>query len=203
MTAVSETTARATPVRTLPALLTPAEVAGLGDRVRLVDVRTPGEFESQHLAGSYNVPLDTLAEHLSELRGLDGSRAMVLVCQSGGRARKAADALCAAGLVNVSVMDGGVNGWLAAGREVVRLKPRMSLERQVRIAAGFLAALGGFLALFVDTRFAALPVVVGSGLVFAGITDTCAMGMLIAKAPWNRAATRDVADVVRQMAAEG
>lgn len=203
MTTLAETPVTATPVRTLPTLLTPADVAQLGDRVRLVDVRTPGEFESQHLAGSYNVPLDTLAEHTTELRGLDGGRPMVLVCQSGGRARKAADALSAAGLVNVSVMDGGVNGWVAVGRDVVRLKPRMSLERQVRIAAGFLAALGGFLALFVDARFAALPAFVGSGLVFAGITDTCAMGMLIARAPWNRAATRDVAGIVRQMAAEG
>ncbi len=192
------------PAGPLPSILTPADVAQLGGRVRLLDVRTPGEFESQHLAGSYNVPLDTLAEHAAELRGLEGGRPLVLVCQSGARARRAADALAAAGLTHVSVMDGGVNGWLAAGRDVVRGKPRMSLERQVRIVAGAIAATGGFLALFVNPLFAALSAFVGSGLVFAGVTDTCMMGMLLAKMPWNRAAVAcDVPAVVRQLAAEG
>ena len=113
----------------------------------------------------------------------------MLVCRSGQRARKAEEALKAAGMTNLHVLDGGMTAWAAAGQPVRRGAPRMSLERQVRIAAGALAATGGFLALFVNPLFAAIPAFVGSGLVFAGVTDTCAMGMLIARLPYNRPAS--------------
>ena len=126
---------------------------------------------------------------------------MVLVCRSGQRARKAEGALLEAGLSNLYVLDGGMLAWGAAGLPVHRGAPRMSLERQVRIAAGTLAATGGFLALFADPLFAAVPAFVGSGLVFAGVTDTCLMGMLIAKLPYNRPASCDVPAMVRALTA--
>ena len=165
---------------------------------RLLDVRTPGEFEAEHIEGAYNVPLDALAEHGPEIRaGVAGP--VVLVCRSGQRARRAEEALTAAGMDDLYVLDGGMSAWTAAARPVRRGAPRMSLERQVRIAAGAMAAAGGFLALFVNPLFAALPAFVGSGLVFAGVTDTCAMGMLIARLPYNRAASCDVPAMVRAL----
>ena len=176
-------------------VLAPAELARLlrdHPETRLLDVRTPGEFEAEHIAGAYNVPLDTLGEHGPAIRA-GVAEPVVLVCRSGQRARKAEEALKAAGMTNLHVLDGGVTGWTAAGLPVRRGEPRMSLERQVRIAAGALAATGGFLALFVNPLFAAIPAFVGSGLVFAGVTDTCAMGLLIAKLPYNRPASCDVA----------
>ncbi len=166
--------------------------------IRLLDVRTPGEHESAHIRGSYNVPLDTLGEHGPEIRsGVHGP--VVLVCQSGQRARKAEEALRAAGLPELHVLDGGVSGWLAAGKPVVRGAPRLSLERQVRIAAGTLAAAGGVLALAVHPLFALLSAAVGGGLVFAGLTDTCAMAMLLSRLPYNRPATCDVGVMVRAL----
>jgi len=187
----------------LHAVITPAELLQLRlDRpeTRLLDVRTPGEFEAEHIVGAYNVPLDTLGEHGAEIRA-NVSDPVVLVCRSGQRARKAEEALKAAGMNNLHVLDGGMNGWATAGHPVRRGAPRMSLERQVRIAAGLLAATGGWLALFVNPLFAAIPAFVGTGLVFAGVTDTCAMGMLIAKLPYNRPASCDVPSVVRALAA--
>jgi len=62
----------------------------------------------------------------------------------------------------------------------------MSLERQVRIAAGSLVLTGVLLSRFVHPYWIGLSGFVGAGLIFAGITDSCAMGMLIAKMPWNR-----------------
>src|SRR5690606_3352512 len=167
---------------------------------RLLDVRTPGEFEAEHIEGAYNVPLDTLGEHGPEIRA-GVAAPVVLVCRSGQRARKAEEALQAAGMDNLYVLDGGMTAWGGAGQPVHRGAPRMSLERQVRIAAGALAATGGFLALFVNPLFAAIPTFVGSGLVFAGVTDTCAMGMLIAKLPYNRPARCDVSAMVRALTA--
>jgi rhodanese-related sulfurtransferase len=168
-------------------------------RVRVLDVRTPGEFESAHIRGAYNVPLDTLGEHAAEIRA-SVADPVVLVCQSGARARRADEALRAAGMPNLHVLDGGLNGWIAAERPVERPRPRMSLERQVRVAAGSLVATGAILALAVNPLFAFLPAFVGSGLVFAGVTDTCAMGMVLARLPHNRPASCDVDAMVRALA---
>lgn len=182
-------------------ILSPAEVQALLDQrpeTRLLDVRTPGEFEAQHIPGAYNVPLDTLGEHGPEIRAAVAAP-VVLVCRSGQRARRAEAALRTAGMENLYVLDGGMNAWIAARLPVREGTPRLSLERQVRIAAGSLAAAGGLLALFVNPLFAAIPAFVGSGLVFAGITDTCAMGMLLAKLPYNRPPSCDVGAMVRAL----
>lgn len=183
-------------------VLNPTELVRLRaerPETRLLDVRTPGEFEAEHIAGAYNVPLDTLGEHGPEIRA-GVAAPVVLICRSGQRARKAEEALEAAGMTNLYVLDGGMNAWGTAGQPVNRGAPRMSLERQVRIAAGTLVASGSFLALFVNPLFAAIPAFVGSGLVFAGVTDTCAMGMLIARLPYNRPASCDVPAMVRAIA---
>jgi rhodanese-related sulfurtransferase len=166
--------------------------------VRLLDVRTPGEYETVHIRGAYNVPLDTLPEHAEEIRAAV-YEPVVLICQSGSRARKAEEALKAAGMPNLHVLDGGVNGWVADGRPVERGAERLSLERQVRIAAGTLAALGGLLALVLNPLFALLPLFVGSGLVFAGVTDTCGMALVLSRLPYNRPATCDVEAMVRAL----
>jgi rhodanese-related sulfurtransferase len=178
----------------IPAALTAAELAQLlreRSDVRMLDVRTPGEYESAHIPGSYNVPLDTLGEHAAEIRATV-NEPVVLVCRSGARARQAEEVLQGCTMKNVHVLVGGMNGWAEAGYTVNRGAERISLERQVRIAAGALAAAGGVLALTVSPLWALLPAGVGSGLVFAGVTDTCGMAMLLAKLPYNRAASCDV-----------
>ena len=164
---------------------------------RLLDVRTPSEFENRHIAGAYNVPLDQLPEHAHELRTAPG--AVVLICQSGQRAQKAEALLRSSGMANIRVLDGGMNAWLAAGYPMRRLRARVSLERQVRMVAGTLVAAGSIAALTVSPWFALLPAFVGSGLLFAGATDTCTMGMLLARLPYNRAtASCDTETIVRQ-----
>jgi rhodanese-related sulfurtransferase len=185
----------------LPPVLTPTELTALlqeRPETRLLDVRTPGEFEAEHIAGAYNVPLDTLGEHGTEIRAAVADP-VVLICRSGQRARRAEQALKGAGMDNLHVLDGGMAAWTGAGYPVQRAAPRMSLERQVRVAAGALAAVGGFLALFVNPLFAVLPAFVGAGLVIAGATDTCTMGMLLAKLPFNQPASCDVSAMVRAL----
>ena len=166
--------------------------------IRLLDVRTPGEYESAHIRGAYNVPLDTLGEHGPELRATV-TEPVVLVCQSGQRARKAEDALKSAGMPNLHVLDGGVNGWVAAGNPVVRGAARISLERQVRILAGALAATGALLGLLFNPLFAIVPAMVGLGLVFAGVTDRCGMALLLSRLAYNRPATCDVGEMVQAL----
>ncbi len=187
----------------IPGIVAAPELAQLMQArpdLRLLDVRTPGEFETAHIRGAYNVPLDLLGEHGNEIRAAV-TEPVVLVCQSGQRATRAEAALASAGMPNLHVLGGGVNGWLAAGLPVVRGAARISLERQVRIGAGALVALGALLALTINPLFAFLPLFVGSGLVFAGVSDICAMGMLLARLPYNRPATCDVGAMVRALGA--
>ncbi|MCH9768846.1 MAG: rhodanese-like domain-containing protein, partial [Actinomycetia bacterium] len=102
---------------------------------RVLDVRTPGEFETAHIAGSYNVPLDLLREHREEItQHLDED--VVLVCRSGQRAAQAEETLRDVGLPNVHILDGGISAWEANGFAVNRGAQRWDLERQVRLVAG-------------------------------------------------------------------
>jgi rhodanese-related sulfurtransferase len=110
-----------------------------------------------------------------------------LLCRSGQRAAKAAQRLAGAGFLQPVVVEGGTLAWIEAGLPVDRSPVKViSLERQVRIAAGTIVFAGVLLAKFVDARFIWLSGFVGVGLVFAGITDFCGMGLVIAKMPWNK-----------------
>ena len=163
-----------------------AKLDGQGN-VDLIDVRTPVEFREVRALIARNVPLDSLDPH-AVMKERNGTAAdpLYVICRSGSRAGKACQQFIDAGYTNVVNVDGGTQAWDEAGLPVVRGKTTMSLERQVRIAAGFLVLLGAVLGFFVHPFFIGLSAFVGAGLMFAGITDTCAMGMLIAKMPWNQ-----------------
>jgi rhodanese-related sulfurtransferase len=164
-----------------------AELRSSGQSVELVDVRTPVEFREVHVGFAQNVPLDRLDPlALKAQRGSAGP--LYVICRSGNRGRQACEKLAAAGL-NVVNVEGGTLAWEAAGLPVNRGKKAISLERQVRIVAGFLVLLGAVLALTVHPYFAGLSAFIGAGLMFAGITDTCGMGMLLARMPWNQVNT--------------
>ncbi len=149
-----------------------------------LDVRTPLEFEEAHIEGSVLMPLGNLnAEEVKRLAA--GKSACLLICRSGNRARQAAEKLKSSGLPSLQVLTGGVLAWDAAGLPLNRGSKSISLERQVRIASGALVFMGAVLGYFVNPVWIALPGFVGAGLVFAGITDTCGMGMLMSLMPWN------------------
>jgi hypothetical protein len=71
---------------------------------------------------------------------------------------------------------------------VATSKVRWSLERQVRLGAGLLILTGAALAALLHPYWILLSGFAGLGLTFAGLTDFCPMGLLLAKMPWNRAA---------------
>ena len=151
-------------------------------RARIVDVRTPAEFGEVHIAGSELMPLDRL--EADRLKG--GDKECVIVCRSGKRAAQAKEKLEAAGCERIKVLEGGVQAWEQAGLPVNRGKAAVSLERQVRIAAGLMVLLGVGLGTWVHPACYGIAAFVGAGLTFAGITDWCGMGMLLARAPWNQ-----------------
>jgi rhodanese-related sulfurtransferase len=150
----------------------------------MLDVRTPAEFEEAHIEGSVLHPLSELdAGEVARLSA--GKDECVLICRSGNRARQAAEKLKGSGITSIKVLEGGVQAWEALGLPLNRGRSVMSLERQVRIGAGGLVFIGALLGYFVHPAWIALSAFVGAGLVFAGITNTCGMGLLIARMPWN------------------
>ncbi|MFZ3453691.1 rhodanese-like domain-containing protein [Arthrobacter sp. 7Tela_A1] len=151
----------------------------------VLDVRSAAEFETLHIRGSYNVPLPLLSEHTDALAQRLGKR-VVLVCQSGTRAEQARTRLGGAGVGSAHVLVGGVPAFAAANGDVVRGQQRWDLERQVRMVAGSAVVLGLAGGRFVSPKLRLLAGGIGAGLTFSAATNSCAMGMVLARMPWNR-----------------
>lgn len=168
---------------------------------RLLDVRTPAEFTTAHIPGSYNVPLDLLREHREEL-GAHLDDDVVLVCRSGARAGQAEEVLASttATLPQLHVLTGGVTAWEAAGAPLVRGEQRWELERQVRLVAGSIVLLAVLLSTVLPwAKWVAAAL--GAGLTFAALTNSCAMGMLLSTLPYNRRTGPSLEDVLTDLAA--
>lgn len=176
------------------------QLVGRADTL-VLDVRTPGEFETSHIAGAVNIPVDRLDAHLREIVARAGGT-MLLVCQSGGRAEQAADKLVRTGKQDLILLEGGMNAWQAAGAPLERGEvQRWSLERQVRLVAGSIVFISVLLGIwFPGAQFVAGAV--GFGLVFAAVTNTCMMGMLLAKLPYNRGPGCDIDQALARLGAQ-
>ena len=165
--------------------------------LRIIDVRTGGEFETMHIPGSFNVPLDTLDEHTADLADLE--HPIVLVCQSGARASKAHGTLTGAGKQRLHLLEGGIASWESSGADVVRgTSETWAMDRQVRLAAGSIALLGILTSVFVP-KAKWLAGGVASGLVFSAVTNTCAMGTALGKLPYNRSDSCDIDAVLDEI----
>lgn len=164
-----------------------AELCQGNKQIDLIDVRTPIEFRELHLANAVNVPLDALDPSEVMRTRADGKEGPIyLICRSGSRGRQACEKFLAAGYANVINVEGGTMACAELGLPVIRGQKTISLERQVRIAAGSLVLIGAVLSWVVHPAFIGLSAFVGAGLVFAGVTDTCGMGLMLARMPWNR-----------------
>lgn len=155
-----------------------------GSPISVIDVRTPVEFREIHVPFSVNVPLDRISS--KTVTAAARKSPVYLMCRTGRRAEEASRTLEKQGFENITLLKGGIEELDAAGFELVRGKKAVSIERQVRIAAGSLVMTGTLLGALVHPGFLVIPVFVGGGLTFAGFTDTCAMGMMLARMPWNR-----------------
>ena len=164
------------------------QLIATGRPAELLDVRTPAEFAAAHVPGAKLVPLDELdcAAFLKQRGAAD--QPIYVLCQSGSRARRAVEQFQHAGFDGCVLVEGGTQAWLDAGLPVKRGESKvLPLMRQVQIAVGFVSAVGAALALGIDPRFALIPLVMGCGLLFAGVTGFCGLALLLAKMPWNKA----------------
>ncbi|MCC0177227.1 rhodanese-like domain-containing protein [Waterburya agarophytonicola K14] len=155
----------------------------------LIDVREPGEFAAEHIA---EAKLMSLSQFDPTVIPQDNNRKIVLQCQSGTRSAQAAQKMFETGFNEVFHLRGGLPTWKAAGYPtVVNKNAPISMFRQVQIVAGSLVFLGTVLGTLVSPWFLIISGFVGAGLVFAGVTNTCAMAMLLAKLPYNQKAVNN------------
>ncbi|WP_404321288.1 rhodanese-like domain-containing protein [Arthrobacter luteolus] len=180
--AATAETAKTIDPQTFKALL------GENPNLTVIDVRNPAEFESAHIPGSHNIPLPLLSAHTVELAArLDDG--VVLLCQSGVRAKQAHERLAAAGLRGGQVLTGSVADVEKAGGSVARGRQVWDMERQVRFAAGSLVGLGLLAGRVASPKFRVLAGGISGGLVFSALSNTCAMGKALAYLPWNQGAS--------------
>lgn len=150
----------------------------------MIDVREYPEFAAGHIDGSRLVPLGSLGEASS---GWDRATPITLVCKSGRRSEQARQQLAALGFSSLTVLEGGIDAWRAAGKPLILVERRpWSMERQVRTTAGSLVLAALALAHFLSLYFLWGAAFIGAGLVFAGVSDTCMMASILGRLPWNR-----------------
>ena len=166
------------------------DLAQLGEcKAVRIDVRSASEYASGHIPGAMNIPLQQIEKRVADL---SADRPIALICQMGQRAHVAATLLqpCRTELL---VVEGGTKAWRNAGPPLVSsVTARWSLERQVRLIAGLLVLSGSVLAALVSPYWLIVPAFIGCGLSFAGATDICPMGLLLARLPWNHESRCDL-----------
>jgi rhodanese-related sulfurtransferase len=176
----------------LPDRIHPAHLAALlekGGRALLLDVRSPAEYDAQHVTGSVLQPLDTLDP--AEWASKPNSSPLYLLCQSGGRASRAAALLAKQG-VACCVVEGGLEAWAASGLPVEKASSGvLPLMRQVQLVIGLVSGAGAALAIWKHPLFALIPLFTSAGLVFAGATGYCGLALLLARMPWNQRRATD------------
>ncbi len=148
----------------------------------LLDVRSPIEFETEHIPNSINVPLSELEARCEEV---PRQGQLVVICRSGKRAERGAYALSGKGF-QPKVLEGGLVAWRKAGLPVNEGKKRLPIERQIQLLVGIGVLTGVLLAVFVNPWFLIIPGFFGAGLTFAGLSGTCALAIMLGKAPWNK-----------------
>jgi rhodanese-related sulfurtransferase len=154
------------------------------EKVQLVDVREAVEYHIENVAGFILAPLSQFSDSMKKI---DGTQHAYIMCKSGSRAAEFGEKLKKAGYDNFSIVEGGITAWINSGYDSIKSTSKVwSLERQVRVSAGFLICLGAILSIVLHTHLIFISVFVGVGLMFSGITDTCGMALMLAKMPWNK-----------------
>lgn len=191
-----------TPIDVMDAAALKKLLASDESGVAVLDVRTPAEFESVHIPGSYNLPLELVAEHAHDVTRKLGKQ-IVLVCQSGVRAGQARQRLVDIDIEAGSVLEGGIAAYEKSGGTVVRGTRRWAMDRQVRMSAGSLVLLGFVASKLIHPKLGYLSAAIGAGLTYSAASNSCAMASLLSKMPWNQGSTAAKTNPLAQIPSAG
>ncbi len=151
-------------------------------RVKLIDIRTPGEYINEHIKGAINKTLDELNSYV-----FSEDEVVVFHCQSGNRTLQAEGFFAQLPFKKVYILKGGINAWKKANLQtIIKTKAPFPIMRQVQIIVGFMVILGIMLSYTVSPWFNILSAFFGAGLLFAGLSGTCALANVLMFLPFNK-----------------
>ena len=149
---------------------------------RVVDVREPDEYTRESISGAVLYPLSVAAKNPLP----PSDKLTVFLCRSGRRTEGNAALLSERAGGNAAQMEGGMMAWVKAGLPVERAsRTPLPLQHQIQIGAGSIVLLG-LLLHFIWPAALWLTALAGAGLLFAGLTGFCGLGILLSKMPWNK-----------------
>jgi rhodanese-related sulfurtransferase len=150
----------------------------------LVDIRGPDEFAREFIAGARNIPLPQITNAAVG----QGHSTVIFQCKTGMRTGANAVALAQAAQCEAYILNGGIDAWKSTGLPVTVNKSQpIEMVRQMQIVAGSLSLLGIVLGFGFHPAFYAISGAIGAGLLFSGISGTCAMIHVLKLMPWNHA----------------
>ena len=165
--------------------ISPAETQKMlwDNKARLVDVREADELAAVRIAGAEAAPLSVIS--WMKLSPATAELPIIFTCNSGNRTSKNSDLLQQLAAGPAWQMEGGVSSWAKQGLPIETSPQPLPIFRQIQIGAGGLV-LVGVLGSLVWPSMLLLSAFVGAGLIFAGVTGFCGLGLLLAAMPWNK-----------------
>jgi Rhodanese-related sulfurtransferase len=147
----------------------------------LIDVRESDEFARMRIAGAHLMPISVLG-CLPEDENKE--RPVVFFCRSGRRTTVCEALLDSRGHARTYIMEGGILAWKTAGLPLVEERLSPPIQRQIQLGAGGMVLLLVLLGMIFPSILW-LAALVGLGLMVAGITGFCGLGLLLQRMPWN------------------
>lgn len=171
-----------TTVGQLPRITPSKAMAKIREGALVVDIRSQAEYRGGHIGGALSLPPERQRDKLPD----DTASCLIFYCLSGKRTAGAETILSALGQGRECyILEGGLQAWKAAGLPIVADRAAPDIMRQVQTIAGSLILLGVLAGWLVSPWFYLIDMMVGTGLLTAGLTGFCGMARLLAKMPWN------------------
>ena len=150
----------------------------------IIDVRESNEYKAEHILYAINIPLSKI--NYEEIKNNRNGEDIILYCQSGKRSLEAYNKVSSSFNDKIYNLSGGINNWKTSGYSISFYKKLFPIDRQTQIIMGSLVLLGIILSVFVNNYWLILSGIISLGLINAGITGWCGLGLFIAKMPWNK-----------------
>lgn len=127
--------------------------------IRIIDIRSEGEFNGEHIKGAENIPATKISNDLKYTK----DDILVFSCLSGMRTRNASSLFEKLDAKEILILDGGLNAWKSTRLETVKDEQAI-LVRKIQTAIFMIIVIGFFMAFSMNKYFLLLSIFGGAGL---------------------------------------
>lgn len=159
----------------------------------LIDVREPNECKEQSIKGSISMPLSTFSQDaFDELIERNIDKKIIIHCKAGGRSNSVCQKVIQFNpKLEVYNLHGGIMACEKVGFDIAAepsccAAKKMTIMQQTQLSIGVCVLMGALLGYIFSPFFLIIPAFFGAGLIWAGISGTCNLSLILAKMPWNK-----------------